>query len=178
MRLLIVLALISACSKEVYEKERVEQPPLVPAYPIPEPIPAQPIPQCPACPACPGQPTPTPYPGESVIVRAINAARKLKGLGPVSEDSKLDCAAQAHARDISVSKVCGHIGSDGSQFWQRAQKCGTQALGEIVACGYPNAVSAVEGWDRSPGHAAIMYGQYGKVGVGEVDGYWVAVFAE
>ena len=177
---LIAIFLLFSCSTEKVKEKEVEW------------IPAQPIPktECPACPTCPlpppsyppnpqdPTPVPTPYPGQSAIVKAINAARRIKGLGEVFEDTKLNCAAINHAKDIAPRKICGHIGSDGSQFWQRAQKCGAQALGEIVACGYPNAVSAVEGWDRSPGHAAIMYGQYGKVGVAEVDGYWVAVFAE
>jgi uncharacterized protein YkwD len=124
------------------------------------------------------EPTPTPYPGENKILTAINAARALKGLPKVYEDSFLDCAAIIHAKDIAPRKICGHVGSDGSQFWQRAQKCGGQALGEIVACGYPDEKGAVQGWDRSPGHAAIMYGDYARVGVGEVNGFYVAVFGQ
>lgn len=179
--IIAALAFLAACSEE-----KVKEIELVPVGPIEtRTVPVEPPRECPVCPACPVPPTqpvpgptPTPYPGENDTVRAINAARKLKGLAPVYEDSRLDCAAQAHARDIAVTDACGHVGSDGSQFWQRAQRCGTQALGEIVACGYPNAVTAVAGWDRSPSHAAIMYGAYARVGVAEVRGYWVAVFSD
>ncbi len=175
MRILALLLLVS-CSTEKVEKKEVEW------------IQAQPIPrqECPACPACPGDgpiivpvpPIPTPYPGENGVVAAINAARAVKGLPKVVEDTRLNCAAIAHAKDIAPRNICGHVGSDGSQFWQRAQKCGGQALGEIVACGYLDEKGAVQGWDQSPGHAAIMYGDYRKVGVGEVNGYYVAVFGQ
>jgi len=169
--------LVFACSTERHEKEKEVE--WVQAQPIPRQ-------ECPVCPACPGDgpiivpvpPIPTPYPGENRIVTAINAARIARGLPTVSEDTYLNCAAIAHAKDIQPRNICGHVGSDGSQFWQRARKCGAEALGEIVACGYPDEKSAVRGWDTSPGHAAIMYGDYSKVGVGEVNGFYVAVFGK
>jgi uncharacterized protein YkwD len=172
MRWFVMVLILWSCSRETEREKEI----LIPAQPFPRQ-------ECPACQACPiptpGQSTPTPYPGENKIVAAINAARRLRGLAAVSEDSKLDCAAEKHAIDIGSGKICGHVGRDGSQFWQRAQRCGTQALGEIVACGHRDEKSAVQGWDQSPGHAAIMYSaDYGKVGVYEFEKYYVAVFAE
>lgn len=172
MRWLVMVMILCACSKETEREKEI----LVQAQPIP-PL------ECPACQACPlpvpREPVPTPYPGENKIVAAINAARRQRGLAAVSEDSKLDCAAERHAIDIGSAKTCGHVGRDGSQFWQRAQRCGTQALGEIVACGQRSESQAVEAWTNSPSHAAIMYdGSYTKVGVHEFEKYYVAVFGE
>ena len=167
MKRWILLALLGACSTETTKETQL--------------VPSQSISPCPECPQCPNPPppTPTPFPGPEKIVAAINAARKARGLNDVVEDPKLDCAAELHAMDISGTRICGHVGRDGSQFWQRAQRCGTEALGEIVACGFANEAGAVAGWNQSPGHAAIMFEpQHTRVGAKGVNGFYVAVFGQ
>jgi uncharacterized protein YkwD len=150
-------------------------------FPLPFPIPpGLPIPDLPI----PGggdttQPAPTP-PSEDTIQQLadeINAARKSRGLGEVTVELALNCAAKRHADDIGIKRVCGHTGSDGSSPWDRAQSCGTSADGEIVACGQGSPKAAVDAWTLSPGHAAIMYApNQSVVGVAMLNNYWVAIF--
>lgn len=161
MRILILSLFLAmfACSRE--KTERIEV-----TAPCPEPNP---------------NPNPNPPPPNTTeLAREVNAARQARGLQPVLVSSALDCAALRHAKDISRMNVCGHVGSDGSQFWQRVQACGGKnASGEIVACGYPNAKSAVVGWTNSPGHAAIMYDAGQKsMGTAVVNNFYVVVWAK
>lgn len=111
------------------------------------------------------------------LADAINAVRKSRGLGEVTVELALNCAAKRHADDVGAKKICGHTGSDGSSPWDRARDCGTSADGEIVACGQGTSKAAVDAWTLSPGHAAIMYAPNQTViGVGMLNNYWVAIF--
>jgi uncharacterized protein YkwD len=157
--LVCLLLTVGSCSKEKVIVQGTNPPPCDPNNP---------------------SPNPNPNPGMSELAREVNAARQARGLSTVLTSSALDCAALRHARDISRMNVCGHVGSDGSQFWQRAQACGAQgASGEIVACGYPSSRTAVTGWTNSPGHAAIMYDPGQKfMGTAVVNNFYVVVWAK
>jgi len=155
--------------------------PIPPGTQIP-PIPGNPLPPIPG----PGNPSPNPSPSPNpgptpditkALLDEVNAARASRGLSQISFDTKLDCAADRHAKDIGPKRICGHTGSDGSSPWQRASDCGTSANGEIVACGQGSPKAAVDAWTLSPGHAAIMYDPGQKaMGGAMVGNYWVVIF--
>jgi len=140
--------------------------------PIPKPQP-QPKPEKPKDPIKDQDPT-----IEIATINAINHARMAKGLTIFKVDDRLSCGAQIHAEDIGPSKICGHTGSDGSNPTERLARCDFRgAWGEIVACGQKSPEEAVDAWDHSPGHAAIMYSdKYTHIGAYMINNYWVAVF--
>lgn len=194
---LAALAGIIACGEDDKPKPQPKPQPRPEPQPAPEPEkpgwPDFPIPIPPGFPMPPGWPLPTPGPGpqpvppekpsepsgdqEQALLSEINKARASRGLGAVVATDGLNCAAQRHAKDIGVKRICGHTGSDGSSPWDRAGSCGAQADGEIVACGQGSPESAVQAWTMSPGHAAIMYDRnQSKVGVAMLNNYWVAIF--
>jgi len=105
----------------------------------------------------------------------LNAQRANAGLAPVVLNSKLACAAQAHAQDIGPKSSCSHTGSDDSSPFTRMTACGysySQA-GEIIACGQTDAQSAVAAWMSDIPHKEIVLGPYTQVGISMVDNYWV-----
>lgn len=159
-----------------------------PRTPAPQPAP-QPTPAPPQVPVPPAQPAPQPPPGpaprpgpEEHVEAVVNFERARAGLPILATDPALVCAAEAHARDLAAGLPCGHVGRDGSQFWQRAAKCGLKtgyASGELVACGYPKAEGAVGGWLSSPTHRGIMLdpGQR-RMGGASFGSFWVVLFGK
>lgn len=132
---------------------------------------------CPPIPAPPGPPSPSPPSQAEVLKMEINKERLKSGALQIVSTPELDCAAKVHAIDIAQMRSCTHTGSDGSQFWERARKCGTRASGEIVACGYKDEKSTVNGWMNSPGHRAIMLDpKQIAMGAYRAGDYWVVIF--
>lgn len=114
---------------------------------------------------------------EQELFSALNTTRAEFGLPPFTLDSALGCAASRHAVDIGTAQECTHTGSDGSSHGSRAKDCGGQANAEIVACGHPNAASAVRGWlSSTQGHreAVLRPGQV-TIGLAMHKNFWVVV---
>lgn len=89
---------------------------------------------------------------------------------PLTRDSRLDAAAQAHTVDMVTNNYFDHTGSDGSDPGQRMVAAGYKwhAYGENIAEGYTSAAAVVQGWLQSPGHCAnIMDPEFVNVGFGE-----------
>lgn len=116
------------------------------------------------------------------LFNALNKARADKGLPPVVIDWKLMCAARKHSLDVGGNGSCGHVGSDGSWPWDRAQACGFPqqkwTVNEIAAGpGFSDGADAIWGWSNSPGHwAAIVHTQAKSVGVGVFKTCFIALF--
>ena len=97
-----------------------------------------------------------------VVLSEINATRAANGCGPVAANPALTASAERHARDMLVSGVAEHTGSDGSSLVQRVTDAGyTQyaEVGEVVFWGTGSAgnpATAVTSWMNSPGHRAII----------------------
>lgn len=122
---------------------------------------------------------------EMQMVALMNQERATKGLPPLAINSFLTKAALIHSQDMADHNLCAHEGSNGDSPWQRIPGAGyTGSLGgETVACGQTSVQQAFEGWKASPGHYAILMGQYGEVGLGWVTkpgtnfvNYWTADF--
>ena len=96
------------------------------------------------------------------VLTEINATRAANGCGPVAANPQLTASAERHARDMLVSGVADHTGSDGSSLVQRVTDAGyTQYanLGEVVFWGtgsLGNPETAVNWWMNSPGHRAVI----------------------
>lgn len=120
---------------------------------------------------------PAPGGAESELQSSINRVRSQHGAGELKLDLALTCAAQKGAQAIEQAHQCSHTGADGSSPWDRAKACHGTAFGEILACGYDSAASAVQGWLESPSHAQIMLDPANRtMGGAVVNGYWVVDF--
>ncbi|EYF05696.1 CAP domain-containing protein [Chondromyces apiculatus] len=84
-------------------------------------------------------------------------------------DNRLRCSARRHSRDMGVNNFMNHIGSDGSEPWDRMEDAGyayTQAA-ENIAVGYNSPAAVVNGWMGSVGHCQnIMKATLKHLGVG------------
>jgi len=104
---------------------------------------------------------------------------------PVTWNSRLGMAAQAHADDLAARGRLSHFGSNGSTPFERMQAAGYRFAnaGENVGQGHPDVATVMKRWLKSPsGHCdAIMDAAYEDMGaglaVGSVDGretrFWV-----
>lgn len=111
------------------------------------------------------------------MVNLINKERKAKGLHALKVDPKLNCAAQMHSDDIGPKRLCQHEGTDGSSPWDRAERCGTRAFAENVACGQGTPRQAVDGWLNSPGHYKNMMNEKLEfIGLGVNNNFWTNIF--
>lgn len=122
---------------------------------------------------------------EKELFDAINAARSQKGLSPVTIEEHLLCAERKHVQDVVPTGSCGHIGTDGSTYVDRAKRCGYSAslawqVAEIGA-GAPNISStptwAVTAWANDPPHAKYLFHAQAKwVGVAAYSNCYYALF--
>ncbi len=104
-------------------------------------------------------PNPTPSPDlEQQLIDLINQERIALGLPPLRRDERLMQAARRHSADMAENRHCNHIGSDGSDPFDRIRASGyPMASGsEVIACGYQTPQDALLGWKHSPSHWAIL----------------------
>jgi uncharacterized protein YkwD len=106
--------------------------------------------------------------------------------GPLSWNSSLARAAEAHASDMAQRAFFSHTGSDGSSPAERVSRTGYpwQLVGENLAyatLGHFDAVRVVEAWLTSPTHCAnLLNPEFTQLGAAMVRGeleYWAQVFA-
>lgn len=113
-------------------------------------------------------------------LRLINDERARAGRGPLTLDSRLNRAAQGHARYMSDAGVLSHTGRGGSTFVERIEAAGYEPwrhLGENVARGYGTWSAAMTGWMGSSGHRANILGRnFRNVGLGRYGHYYVQDF--
>ncbi|MEU5523005.1 CAP domain-containing protein [Streptomyces sp. NPDC047860] len=118
------------------------------------------------------------------VVDLTNRERARAGLPPLSRDSLLAAAAQAHCADMAARDFYSHTAPDGSRPWDRAAAAGSarRTIGENIACGQRSAAEVVRGWMNSPGHRAnILKAEFTHIGVGFAGGgrsgtYWTQLF--
>ncbi|EWT07409.1 hypothetical protein N864_07145 [Intrasporangium chromatireducens Q5-1] len=139
------------------------------------------------------QPSPTspppPAPAGSTsstarVVQLVNAARAKAGCRPVSVNSALTGAAQAHSADMARNNYFSHTSLDGRTAMQRMRAAGFTGslMGENIAAGQTTADSVMSAWMKSSGHRAnILNCGYRFIGVGHATGgsyghYWTQDF--
>ncbi|MBM4425214.1 MAG: CAP domain-containing protein [Chloroflexi bacterium] len=122
---------------------------------------------------------------EAEVVALINVERANNGLGPLSQQSQLTAAAQAHSTDMACNHFFSHTGSNGSSPFDRMAQQGYSfsAAAENIAAGYGTPADVVAGWMNSPGHRANILGPYTQIGVGYIyepnsdwGTYWTTTF--
>lgn len=127
---------------------------------------------------------------EEDLLDEVNAYRASRGRAPVSICWSLNVSAQDHANDMRNKGYFSHVGTGGTEFWERACTAGytngcvpNTWMGEIIA-GYDSTAQGVMNqWLNSPGHEFIMESaNYIVAGIGHACGgpfghYWVMDFA-
>ncbi|MYX95093.1 CAP domain-containing protein [Streptomyces sp. SID486] len=148
-----------------------------PAAPAPAPSTSS------AAPTAAGTPKPAAAPSgvTAEILRLVNAQRGQAGCQPLTLNSTLTKAAQAHSADMAAHKNMSHTGSDGSSPGDRITRAGYtwSTYGENVAYGYSTAQQVMDGWMSSPGHRAnILNCGFKEIGVGlaQPGSYWTQDF--
>ncbi len=119
------------------------------------------------------------------VVNLTNQHRANAGLAPLSVDSRLNAAAQAHSAEQASRNLMTHTGANGSNPGARIRAAGyaPSTWGENVAAGYVSAADVTNGWMNSPGHRAnILNGRFTQIGVAAVAAsngtiYWTMVLA-
>jgi hypothetical protein len=99
----------------------------------------------------------------------MNAARFNAGLPQLLQSTELNLAAQRHSDDMAQNNRLDHVGSDGSQFWERMTQAGYVLLsgGENILSRWDtNAQAVFDQWWNSPPHRDnMMNATYIEVGL-------------
>lgn len=99
----------------------------------------------------------------------LNTARGEAGAGQLYFNPQLQAAAQAHSDDMAASETLAHLGTDGSQFWQRIQDTGYPLITgaeNVLSRGDSNAAAAFQQWYNSEAHRLNMLNPiYLEVGI-------------
>ncbi len=102
----------------------------------------------------------------------LRAGSRLRELTP---DIRLDCAAQQHANELMLRRICTTIGEGGKTPRVRAESCGTGEFSEVAALVICNAE-----WDmgrmldKFPDHRQILkMPQWKYIGIGVRETYYV-----
>ena len=101
------------------------------------------------------------------MVKLINEVRNSKRrcgkktfspAGTVKWNNKLAIAALNQARDMAMSDMLSHTGSDGSSVRDRVEKRGYywQVVAENISAGRQTSEEVVSSWLESPGHCANL----------------------
>lgn len=110
----------------------------------------------------------------------VNDAREQAGCTALTEDPRLDTAAQGHSDDMSKNDYFAHTTPSGESFAQRETAAGyPNPGGENIAQGYTNAQAVMTAWMNSPDHKAnILNCQFNAIGIGvDTTGwYWTQDF--
>lgn len=103
------------------------------------------------------------------ILSLINAAREVENAPPLVANSQLIAAAQRHSNDMANTENLSHVGSDGSQFWQRIADAGynmNTGAQNILSLSTDDITEAFSQWRDSPPHYANMVNpSYREIGV-------------
>lgn len=130
------------------------------------------------------------YLDRNKVLDAVNALRTsgcdcggeaMPPVVPLEWSAHLANASQKHSEDMYKHQFFNHKGSDNSTVDIRVDNTGFawRLLGENIARGNFDEVSAVEAWRLSKGHCLqMMHADYTQVGVGRMGNYWTMVLAK
>ncbi|MBG0832289.1 S8 family serine peptidase [Planomonospora sp. ID67723] len=134
-------------------------------------------------------PTATPSTPPSVtarVVQLVNQYRQQQGCAPLTQNARLDSAAQGHSADMAENRYFSHTSRDGRSPGDRMRAAGFSPLrlwGENIAWGQRTADSVMRSWMNSRGHRAnILNCKFTHIGVGVAKNsqgriYWTQNFA-
>ena len=116
-----------------------------------------------------------------MVLQHVNQIRRSQGLRPLAWSDTLHACARAHSEEQCRYGYMGHESPDPSRrtLVQRMHLAGYQGqmYGEVVAWGYDDAQSVVEGWMNSREHRAILVdGEMTEAAFSRVGQYWTGNF--
>lgn len=125
--------------------------------------------------------TTTPTPSQTAqVFSLVNQYRAQAGCAPMTEDSRLDSAAQSHSVDMADNDYFSHTTPSGVSFEQREMAAGYPSPGgENIAKGYGSVQQVMTAWMNSSGHRVnILNCQFTTIGIGlDTNGwYWTQDF--
>lgn len=114
------------------------------------------------------------------VFALVNQDRADAGCAPLTEDPRLDTAAQRHSEDMSDNHYFSHTTPSGVTFDRRELDAGyPKPGGENIAQGQTSARQVMTAWMNSPDHRAnILNCQFRAIGIGlDTNGwYWTQDF--
>jgi uncharacterized protein YkwD len=123
---------------------------------------------------------------ECDVLTLINQSRAAQSLPALAYSSKLSSAALSHNQWMTSHNCIGHNCPGEPTIGTRLTNAGYTwaSYGETVAAGYKTAQAVVDGWMASPGHHAILMGNYKDIGLSVLgctsgctyNPYWTADF--
>jgi uncharacterized protein YkwD len=119
----------------------------------------------------------------ALVVKAHNRLRAEAKRPALAVSSKLQAAAERHAKDMAAHKTMAHKGSDGSSAMDRITAAGYlyRRAGENIAAGSFTIDRLMDGWMHSSHHKRNILGSFSQIGVAYAtaeDGkrYWCVTF--
>ncbi len=104
-----------------------------------------------------------------LILALLNTERNAAGLASLATNPQLVAAAQRHSDDMAAGDFLDHVGSDGSQFWERILEAGysmSSGAENILYRWDTDALGAFEQWEESPQHLTnMMSADYTEIGI-------------
>ncbi len=105
----------------------------------------------------------------AAMLAAVNAERKRAGSPPLTENIRLDVAAQRHAADMLARNYFAHESPEKHTVRERAKDAGYEwrAIGENIAEGQTSLAEVMTTWMHSPGHRRnILDRDFKELGAG------------
>lgn len=102
------------------------------------------------------------------IVSLANEKRVRHGVGPLTENEKLNKAAKARANDMFKKGYWDHFSPDGKEPWDAvtAENYKYSYAGENLAKGFTDANATINAWMNSPTHREnLLNSNYENIGV-------------
>lgn len=109
---------------------------------------------------------------EARMLEMLNEERVKQGLDPLQSDPEMAVVARNHSRDMFARGYFSHVTPNGKDPFDRMKEGGVKysTAGENLALGQTLSI-AHNGLMNSPGHRAnILRPQFGRVGIGVLDG--------
>jgi uncharacterized protein YkwD len=108
------------------------------------------------------------------VFALVNQARATAGCKALTEDPRLDKAAQGHSDDMSANNYFSHTTPAGLTFDKRETAAGYPSPGgENIAEGQTSATQVMTDWMNSEGHRAnILNCQFTAIGIGLATSGW------
>lgn len=109
----------------------------------------------------------------SQVIGNTNKERQAKGLSTLTENSSLDAAAAAKARNMLEENYWAHYSPSGKDPWGFIKGAGYRFTyaGENLARGFYNANDVVAAWMNSPSHRDnLLNPKYKEIGIAVVEG--------
>ena len=110
----------------------------------------------------------------TALINMLNETRENSGLQPLTENQKLDQAAQLKAEDMVQKEYFAHTSPAGISPWYWFSQTGYKYkyAGENLAVGFYESEEAFNAWLDSPSHKAnILNKNYKEVGTAVLTGY-------